>query len=563
MKTPVNRFSLGLLAVILFVVSFKPIAGFAQTADDAAALKGKVDGLEERTSTLESTVAGMAKLKITGYVQPQWQWQNGDTLATATSSRNAFTIRRGRVKFTHTSDNISAVIYPDITENGVVIKEVYATWNAVKSGGSNLFGISMGAMNRPFGYEIAYSSSAREVTERSLFENRFFNGERDLGLQFSITPTIGSIKPLIEVGLFNGTDNFGTGPSGVLPGANNKAGFTSAPIGQGSYAASGADSLFQVGVNSAVAKEGALQLFTQGGLPGGTSNSGGATSGGVTGFDLKGNPIGGVGSGHIALGTSAVIGQPAKELIGHIRLPFLVSDEFSFDIGGSISLGGITEPSNMVGKYTGTNGALVLSDIGTKAGHSFNVQNNTFLESNRTIMGVDAQFYLSVLPFGGTIIKGELYTGHVPFYGSAFLFSKADSLAFGAPVASTIIKNVFGFYAMLVQNLSDNLQLAVRYEKYDPNTDVTGADIFSVSGTKGSTLRGVASNSGFGGDLAVNTISVDVNVFISGSMRLMFDYDHVTQEEFTKNGGTSAAPVIATVADPHDDRFTFRMQYKF
>ncbi len=532
----------------LLVVACQGTA-LAQTADEKVSeLSGKVDGVADRVTELENTVNSLTKLKISGYVQPQWQWQDGDSLASAANNRNAFSIRRGRVKFVHKAGSIGATVYPDITENGLVMKEVFADWYATKD-----LTFTMGAMNRPFGYEIAYSSSAREVTERSLFENRFFNGERDLGLQVAYNPTFGDIKPLLEIGLFNGSDNFGTGPSGFLPGANNKAGFTSAPIGQNSYVAAGADSAFQASVNTAVAKEGALQLFTQGGLPGGTFNSGTPMSG-----------SGGVGTGKIALASSAVIGQPAKEIIGHLRIPFMVSDELSFDIGGSISMGGITEPSDIVAKYDGTNGALQLhKSDNPKTTHSFNLQNNTFLESNRSLFGADAQVYLSVLPFGGSIIKGELYTGHVPFYGSAYLFSKADADALGAPVASTVIKNVMGFYAMLVQNLGDNLQLALRYEMYDPNTDVKGTDIFAVNGTTGTTLKGVQANNGFGGDLATNTISVDLNIFISGSMRLMLDWDHPTTEEFTKNGGTAAAPVVATVADAHDDRFTFRMQYKF
>ena len=526
-----------LIALTLFSLCIgKNVFAQSPTSSDekVTVLEGKVDGVGDRVTELENTMKGVTKIKLSGYVQPQWQWQDVDSLGNQVNSRNAFTIRRGRVKFVAKSGDLGATVYPDITENGIVMKEVFADWYARKD-----LTISMGAMNRPFGYEIAYSSSAREVTERSLAENRLFNGERDLGLQIAYNPTFGSMKPLLEVGMFNGTDNFGTGPSGALPGANNKMGFTSNPIGTGAaytLTTGVADSSFKASVNSALSKESALVLATQPGLPGGT--------------------------------TGSAIGQPAKELIGHIRIPFLVSDEFSFDIGGSLSLGGITEPSDVVAKYDGTNGALVLhrSD-NPKTGHKFSTQNNTFLESNRSIVGADAQFYLSLFPFGGTILKGELYTGQMPFYGSAFLFTKADSAALGAPVASTVYKKVLGFYGMLVQNITDDFQLAVRYEKFDPNINVQGSDIAFIDNASGiavaKTLRGVSASTGFGGDLALTTISVDVNVFISGAMRLMFDWDHPTTEAFTKNGGTALAPVIATIADAHDDRFTFRMQYKF
>ncbi len=505
-------------AALLLVVANTNV--LAQTVEEkVSTLEGKVDGVTDRTTELENTVNSLTKLKISGYVQPQWNWQDVDSLGNQVNGRNSFSIRRGRVKFVHKSGAIGTTIYPDITENGVVIKEVFANWDITKQ-----LTVYMGAMNRPFGYEIANSSSAREVTERSLAENRLFNGERDLGLQFTYNPTIGDIKPTIELGLFNGSDNFGAGPVGGLFGGNNKLGFGSAPIGTGAaYALTTGvtDSAFKASVNSALGKEGVLTLAANG----------------------------------------TAIGQPAKELMGHLRIPFLVSDEFSFDIGGSISLGGITEPSDVVAKYDGANGALQLhKSDNTKAGHSFTNQNNTFLQTNRSIIGADGQFYLSVLPFGGTIIKGELYTGQVPFYGSAYLFTTADATTLGAPVASTVYKKVMGMYVMLVQNLMDNLQIAARIDSYDPNTEITGTNFAFLDGAgKAQKLLGANASSGFGGDLKVTTLSFDVNVFVSGSMRLMFDYDHVTTEDFTKVVGTS----IATIPDAKDDRFTFRMQYKF
>src|ERR1043165_7224994 len=186
-------------AIALVAVFFILAVSVKVQAQDQSELTGRVDGIDERLKTVEASVDQLRLLKISGYVQPQWQWQDVDFLGNQVNSRNAFTIRRGRVKFTSSSSLVnpalSAVIYPDITENGVVMKEVYATWNALYHGSLPELWFSMGAMNRPFGYEIGYSSSSREVTERSLFENRFFNGERDLGLQVAYNPTIGDIRP--------------------------------------------------------------------------------------------------------------------------------------------------------------------------------------------------------------------------------------------------------------------------------------------------------------------------------------------------------------------------------
>lgn len=504
-------------AAILFVTP-----AFSQSeSDDASTLGGKVDGLVERTAVLESTVEKLNKLKISGYIQPQWLWNDVDSLGNQLGTRNYFTIRRGRIKFQHTTDNVTYVLYPDITERGVEIKEVWAAWAPMME-----LSVALGAMNRPFGYEIQYSSSSREVAERSLAEQRLFAGERDLGLQFAVNPTLmEGFTPMLEFGLFNGSDNFGQGPVSAIPGSS-RLGFSLAQFvgNQAAGTPAGADSLFIMAVNSGLAQDAIISS---------SSSEGG----------LKVNQ---------------------KEFLGHLRLPFLISDEFSFDIGGSWSIGGIAEPTDMIAEYSGTNGALVLNNSGTQADAKYvarggDVRGGLFF-SNRTVLGADAQFYLSVLPIGGTILKTELYTGQVPFYGSSALFTKADSAAFGAPRASTVLKNVFGFYAMLVQNIYDDYQLAIRYDSYDPNTDVEGANFaFDDNGTVRA-LRGVNASTSFGGDLAQSTLSVAFNTYISGAVRLMLNYDRVMNEEFKRRVN---ATTLIDVPDPNDDRFTLRMQYKF
>ncbi|HET6511354.1 MAG TPA: porin [Candidatus Kapabacteria bacterium] len=511
----ITRLSAALLCLILSLAAQPSVA---QT--DTSDLTGKVDGLTERTATLESTVDKLNKLKITGYIQPQWVWGDTDSLGNANANRNYFTIRRGRIKLQHSTGDFTYVLYPDITERGVEMKEVWVSWQMIPE-----LAMTLGAMNRPFGYEIAYSSSSREVAERSLAEQRLFAGERDLGLQFALNPTIiEGFTPALEFGLFNGSDNYGQGPVSLIPGSN-RHGFTYGQI-IGSRRANtpvGADSLMQVFINRGLTQDSLL------------SNAG--SDGGIK--------------------------QNQKEIIGHLRLPFLISDEFSFDVGGSWSIGGIAEPSDMIGEYTGANGALVLANSGTQADANYNVRDGEVRSglffSNRTIFGADAQLYFSVLPIGGTIVKAEMYTGQVPFYGSSALFTASDTASFGTPRASTVLKNVFGYYAMIVQNITDDLQLALRYDAYDPNTDVEGKDFaFVRSDNTVGTLRGVNASTSFGGDLAQSTVTVALNAYLSGNVRLMLNYDHPVTEDYTRNRGG-----LQTVSDANDDRVTVRMQYKF
>src|SRR6185436_1987138 len=67
--------------------------------------------------------------------------------------------------------------------------------------------VTVGMQNRPFGYEIAFSSQYREVPERSRFVQMLFPNERDLGamitLQAPNTSPWHAFK--INAGIFNGT----------------------------------------------------------------------------------------------------------------------------------------------------------------------------------------------------------------------------------------------------------------------------------------------------------------------------------------------------------------------
>lgn len=513
---------------LLGILVATAIPTFAQD-DKVAELESKVDGHNERILTLEASVSKMSQLKISGYVQPQFIWQDIDSLGSQSDTRAGFMIRRGRIKFTHTTPiegttgSVVAVIYPDINESGVTLREVYAGWNVFTNPNSQSteLGIQMGSMNRPFGYEIAYSSSAREVAERSTAENRLFNGERDLGLQVLYSPTFGGITPLLEMGVFNGTDNFGKGPSLALGSTSQLFFASSAVIGSTSnLAASGADSLY---------------------------------------IATKVNPL--ISPTTTAYTTSNGVKQNTKEFIGHVRLPFLISDEFSFDVGGSWSIGGITPVSDIVAEYSGEKGALVLSKEG-ETPHAFNPKNGYtsggLFQSNRTIFGGDLQLYLSVLPIGGTIIKGELYTGTQPFYGTSALYASSDTAALGAPTGVLVKKEVMGAYLMLVQNITSDLQLAVRYDMWDPNTNFNGEDAANMPKINGSTGY-IKTNANFGGDLALNTLTIALNAYVGGSLRFMFNVDMPMLEEYTKMVSGNAV----TVSDPQDNRFTLRMQYKF
>lgn len=149
-------------------------------------------------------------LRFSGYFQ--FQYQLADTAGInsfdggnfAPDVDNRFAIRRGRLKMTY-SDKVSQyVLQLDATEKGVAIRDAF-----IKIGHKRykLFNLTMGVFDRPFGYEISYSSRLRESPERGRMSQLLFPNERDLGATFSVNHLQKEKKQSLvyEIGLFNGT----------------------------------------------------------------------------------------------------------------------------------------------------------------------------------------------------------------------------------------------------------------------------------------------------------------------------------------------------------------------
>jgi len=138
---------------------------------------------------LQSDNALAKKLKITGYIQTQFQKADTAGIASfaggdfASGIDNRIAVRRGRVKFLYDNENAQAVMQFDITEKGLAIKDAYMT---ILEPWLNTVSVTGGVFDRPFGYEISYSSSARETPERSRIFQTLFPGERDLGGRLTI-----------------------------------------------------------------------------------------------------------------------------------------------------------------------------------------------------------------------------------------------------------------------------------------------------------------------------------------------------------------------------------------
>jgi hypothetical protein len=197
-----------------------------------------VEVLDQKVSTLQSAVATLQKLKVSGYIQTQYQY--GEAAADGNNFKLAkranayesnayypgsndykgldgfgrFGIRRGRFKLTYEEGIASGVAQIDITDKGVndaavpgrnvvMFKDLYLN---VKDPwyGTNAF--KAGIFDRPFGHEIAFSSSTRESPERSRIFQTLFPDERDLGAMLTLQPAKTSVWNILklEAGLFAG-----------------------------------------------------------------------------------------------------------------------------------------------------------------------------------------------------------------------------------------------------------------------------------------------------------------------------------------------------------------------
>lgn len=204
-----------ILIIALFLIASHNI--YAQDSlattslkEEVDQLKGTVEGLNESYLETKSTVDALKKLKVSGYIQSQYQVGESAGGFSSYSGgnfdngvRDRFLVRRGRVKFNYVSDLTQYVLQFDVTQGGVAIKDAFV---AAKEPWLKMIELKAGAFDRPFGYEISFSSSNREAPERTRMSQILFPGERDLGAQIAITPENGPLSFLnFKGGFFNGT----------------------------------------------------------------------------------------------------------------------------------------------------------------------------------------------------------------------------------------------------------------------------------------------------------------------------------------------------------------------
>jgi hypothetical protein len=412
----------------------------------------KIDTIPATVEKVVSDVTILNRLKVSGYMQAQFQ--KADTAGIesfaggnfGSTLDNRFAIRRGRVKFAYDYAFSQFVMQIDVTEKGVGIKDAYVSFT---DPWLNSFSITAGVMDRPYGYEISYSSSSRESPERSRMFQTLFPGERDLGAKFTFQPPKTSRYNFfkLDAGFYNGS--------------------------------------------------------------GGT----------VVDFD-----------GY-------------KDFIGHMMINKNSRNEkLRFGLGLSYYNGGWrqgTKYSYSMNTVAGANGdimAFAVDSVTAAVGSKL----------RREYVGADAQISID-FPFGLTQLRGEYIMGTQP--GVA-----ASSTSPNAQPADAYLRNFNGAYFYWIQNiLQSKFQTVVKYDFYDPNTDVSGNDIgVKISGKNKAT--GAA-------DIKYSTLGLGLVYKWNSQVRITAYYDLVTNETTTAIVNPSTVKDLST--DRHDNVFTLRVQYKF
>ena len=187
------------LFLLVSIIALNLSAQEQSQAEKISELNDKVSGLLERAATSESDLAKLTKIKVSGYIQAQYQ--NFESPALLSKSQNYFSLRRVRVKFTYeATDGVKFVVQPDFAPGSLSLKDAYVV---VNDHWSKTFSLWAGKFNRP-NYEVEYSSSQRELPERSLVVRSLYPGERSIGAKLEYNPL--SVPIHFQVALLNGAD---------------------------------------------------------------------------------------------------------------------------------------------------------------------------------------------------------------------------------------------------------------------------------------------------------------------------------------------------------------------
>ena len=226
-----------------------------------------------------------------------------------------------------------------------------------------------------------------------------------------------------------------------------------------------------------------------------------------------------------------------KDLVAHLTYNNSTAT-MKYGIGVSMYSGSILQTTKKV--YTMNSGVFNVDSTATNL--------NSF--ADRTYFGVDGQFSISS-DLGLSQIRAEYITGKQP--GSASSTSSPNSYdPTTAAAFDTYVRSFRGGYINFVQDIADTKHsIVVKYDWYDPNTDVTGANVGVALTASQKTAKNVATGKA---DMAYSTLGLGYMYRMNNNVRIMAYYDIVSNEK------TKVKNYFSNV---NDNLVTLRLQYKF
>jgi len=197
--------------LIALYLNAKSQDSLSSVKNDVSEVKGAVDGINETLQGILPAIDALKKIRISGYIQTQYQVAESTGVASyeggdfSQNVKSRFQVRRGRFKINYDNDLTQYVLQLDVTQNGVGIKDAYAS---IKEPWLRMGSLTAGVFDRPFGFEISYSSGNREAPERSRLFQTLFPGERELGAKIELIPENGPLGYFnLKAGVFDGVLN--------------------------------------------------------------------------------------------------------------------------------------------------------------------------------------------------------------------------------------------------------------------------------------------------------------------------------------------------------------------
>ena len=187
----------------------------------------KFGDIDERLATIESDLAKLTRIKLSGYIQAQYDmydFQDDKGPVSGSSAKapvtNSFYIRRARLKFTYeTLEGVKFVLQPDFAFDKVSVKDAYVVLN---DRWTQTYSLTVGQFNR-LSYEVEFSSNFREFLERTRMTNTIYPNERDLGAKLEANFVTKYNFPLkAQLAVFNGNFSLGSTANQVRDIDSNK-----------------------------------------------------------------------------------------------------------------------------------------------------------------------------------------------------------------------------------------------------------------------------------------------------------------------------------------------------